>query len=107
GDSWVDFQRRIGDAGFFDAVKNKLGGVLDLVNEWASDGTIDKLSANLSKMFTTMVDVIGGFATRIGTHVSFIVDNFERLEPTLKIVGGAFLWMIAKAFPMITVFTLA
>lgn len=107
GDSWVDLQRRIGDAGFFDAVKNKLADVLDTVNEWATDGTIDKIASTMSAIFTGMVDAVGFFAERIGTHVSFIVENFDRLEPILKIVGGAFLWMIAKAFPMVAIFTLA
>lgn len=107
GDSWVDLQRRIGDAGFFDAVKTKLGDVMDVVNEWATDGTIDKIASTLSAMFVAMVDAVGFFAERIGTHVTFIVENFDRLEPILKTVGAAFLWMIAKAFPMVAIFTLA
>lgn len=107
GDSWVDLQRRIGDAGFFDAVKTKLGNVMDVVNEWATDGTIDKIASTLSAMFTGMVDAIGFFAERVGTHITFIVENFDRLEPILKVVGAAFLWMIAKAFPMVAIFTLA
>lgn len=107
GDSWVDLQRRIGDAGFFDAVKNKLADVLDTVNEWATDGTIDKIASTMSAMFTGMVDAVGFFAERIGTHVSYIIENFDRIEPVLKVVGGALLWMVAKAFPMVAIFTLA
>lgn len=107
GDSWVEFQRKIGDAGFFDTVKNKLADVMDQVAKWADDGTIDRVAKTLSDMFTAVANAVGFFANRVGTHVSFIVENFDRLEPILKIVGGAFLWMVAKAFPMIAIFTLA
>lgn len=107
GDSWTEFQRKIGDAGFFDTVKNKLADVMDLVAKWADDGTIDRVAKVLSDMFTSVANAVGFFAGRIGTHVTFIVENFEKLEPAIKLVGGALLWMVAKAFPMVAIFTLA
>lgn len=107
GDSWTDFQRRIGDAGFFDTVKNKLGDLMDTVAKWQDDGTIDRIATSLSAMFTGVANAVGFLAERIGTHVTFISEHFEELEPYIKAVGGAFLWMIAKAFPMIAIFTLA
>lgn len=107
GDSWTDFQRRIGDAGFFETVKSKLGDVMDMVAQWQDDGTIDKIAKTMSDMFTTTANVIGVLADRIGTHVGFISKNFDKLKPYINAVAGAFLWLVAKAFPTIAIFTLA
>lgn len=107
GDSWTDFQLKIGDAGFFDTVKRKLGDLMDTVAQWQSDGTIERIAGALSGMFTGVANAIGFLAERIGTHVTFISEHFEELKPYINAVGGAFLWMLAKAFPMIVIFTLA
>lgn len=107
GDSWTDFQLKIGDAGFFDTVKSKLGDLMDTIAQWQSDGTIERIAGALGGMFTGVANAVGFLAERIGTHVTFISEHFEELKPYINAVGGAFLWMLAKAFPMIAIFTLA
>lgn len=101
-DSWTDFQRRIGDAGFFDAVKNKLADLMDLVAQWQRDGTIDRIAENLSTIFIAAADFIGAAISRIGRHTAFLIENFERLEPWIKTIGIAFGVMVARAFPIAT-----
>lgn len=104
GDSWTDLQRRIGDAGFFDAVKNKLGDVMDVINNWATDGTIDKIASTLSGMFTKAADVIGWVVERIVTHVTFLSENFQKFKPYIEAVGWALLALAAWAFPVVAAF---
>lgn len=104
GDSWTDFQRRIGDAGFFDVAKNKLGDLMDLIGQWQSDGTIERISDVLSTMLTRTADVIGTVVERIGRHVAFLMDNFERLKPVIATIGLLFGLLFVAAFPLTSVF---
>ncbi len=41
-DAWSNFQRRVGDAGFFEVAKRKLADVLDVLGRWADDGTLQR-----------------------------------------------------------------
>lgn len=105
GDSWTDFQRRIGEGGFFDTVKGYLGDLLDWFNELDANGTIDRWSQNLSNAFTFVAETIKTVVDRISTHFKFLNENFDGLGGKLKWLGFAFAFMIARAFPVITVFS--
>lgn len=104
GDSWTGFQRRIGDAGFFEAVRSQLGNVLDAVNRWDGDGTIDKLAGSLSRAMTWAANGIGMAIGQIVRHLTFLSDNFERFSPYLKTFGVALGVLAVWAFPLISVF---
>jgi len=104
GDSWTDFQRRIGDAGFFDVVKNKLADLLEVVGQWQSDGTIERIAGTLSAAFTTAANVIGWVVGRISTHIGFLNANFEKMKPWLQAIGIAFGALAAWAFPLVSGF---
>lgn len=106
GDAWIDFQRKIGEAGFFDTVKNRLADLLDTVNRWFDDGTVDKVAKSLSRSFIAVADALGLVAGRIKTHVAAISANFERFEPYLKSIGVAFGLLIIRAFPVVAAFAL-
>lgn len=60
GDSWVDFQRRIGRGGFFDTVKGHLGDLLDYIGKLDEDGTLERWSKSLSSGLTWAVSKAKG-----------------------------------------------
>lgn len=57
GDSWQLFQKRIGDAGFFNNVKSRLAGLLDYIGKLDKDGSLDRWAKKLSDALTRGVDV--------------------------------------------------
>jgi hypothetical protein len=105
-DSWSDFMRRIGNAGFFDTVKRRLADVLDTLARWSEDGTIDKASTALSGAFTAAAEGASVVLERLRNHVAWLNENWEKWGPIVKTVGGGLLLLIARAFPLISTFTL-
>lgn len=61
-DAWVDFKAMIGEAGFFDSVKNALKFILDKINEWSESGQLkkwaDDISGYLTKSFNSLLLVM-------------------------------------------------
>lgn len=106
GDTWIDFQRRIGDAGFFDNVSKKLAWVLDSIQKLDDQGRLDEWAKSLSQSLEWTADVVFAVAKRIGENVIFLIDNFEHLQTPLLILAGIFGFMVARAFPLITIFTI-
>lgn len=106
GDTWTAFLRSIGDKGFFDAVKQQLQGVMDVLDQWDKDGTIDKIATSLSSAFTTIANFLGVVVGRITQHIKFLNENWASLEGWLKTVGIALGLLAARAFPIITIFGL-
>lgn len=100
GDSWTDFQRRIGDAGFFDAVKRQLGRAMDYIGQLDADGTLDRWAANLSAAFTKAANGIADFAERMGRHfitIARVIDENKGAWEWLKWVLGA---IAIRLFPL-------
>ena len=77
GDSWVDFQRRIGEGGFFDAVKGQLGRLLDYIGQLDADGTLDRWSSRMSTALTTGVESAIFAIDRLRRHFNFLTGWFE------------------------------
>lgn len=102
GDSWTNFQRQIGEAGFFDNVKNKLAGLMDLIGRWQTDGTIQKIANTLSSAFTSIADGIGIAFERIAKHIGFLNENWEKARPYIRAVEIALLGLLMVSRPMIT-----
>jgi hypothetical protein len=103
-DSWTDFQRRIGEAGFFDAVRKQLGRVLDFIGRLDADGTLDRWAKGLSSAFTRASDFIADFAERAGRHfntISRVINENKGAWEWLKWVLGAIAF---RLFPMTFVF---
>jgi len=86
-DSWTDFQRRIGEGGFFEAVKRQLGRVLDFIARLDTDGTLDRWSENLAWAFTKASNFFADFAERMGRH-------FGTISRVIAENKGAFEWML-------------
>ena len=104
GDAWVDFQRRIGEGGFFDAVKAQLGGLLDYINRLDADGTLDRWSKNLGNAFTWTADTIGSFATRMARHVETISGLITDYGEAWKVVQAVLLGLAIGLFPVTAAF---
>lgn len=99
-DSWTDFQRRIGEGGFFEAVKTQLGRVLDFIARLDANGTLDRWSENLAWAFTKASNVIADFAERMGRHfatIARVIDENKGAWEWLKWVLGA---IAIRMFPL-------
>src|SRR5690606_5763687 len=48
GDMWMKFNRKIADAGFVDWFKDQFQGVLDTLDGFVADGTLDKVAREIS-----------------------------------------------------------
>lgn len=103
-DTWTMFQYKIGQGGFFDAVKGKLGDVMDLLDKWEDEGKIDAIANAISSVFTTAADAIGAFVQQIAGHVEFLAKNWDTLSGYLKTFGGMLAYVLARAFPVVTIF---
>ncbi|MCO6407366.1 tape measure protein [Hoeflea alexandrii] len=103
-DGWVDFQRRIGEAGFFDAVKNQLAGLMDAVARLDADDTLDRWAKSLSDVLTSSVEVISNFATRMARHfdtISGLINTNSEAWNVLKaVLLGVAIWL----FPISALF---
>jgi hypothetical protein len=92
--------RRIGNAGFFDTVKRRLADVLDTLDRWSTDGTIDKASTALSGAFTTAADGVNVVLERLRNHIAWLNANWEKMEGPIKGAGAGFLLLILRLFPL-------
>lgn len=91
-DSWQIFQKRVGDAGFFNAVKSRLGDLLDYIGRLDSDGTLDRWASRISDSLTSAFDFAARFAERIVRNVWTIgeaIDNVgQKIADFLRTVSG-------------------
>lgn len=107
GDSWTRFLYKIGQAGFFEVAKNKLGDLMDAVNRFSTSGAAQKLSDALSKTFSAAVDVFSVVIERAVRHFTFLSENIEKVKPYLTALGVAMGALFAWTFPVVTAFALA
>jgi hypothetical protein len=106
GDSWTDFQRRIGDSGFFQKVTDELAGLLATIARLDSEGKLDQWAAALGSALSFALDVFVAVATRIAENVNTIIENWETLQPVATALGVALGFLFARAFPLVTIFSL-
>lgn len=76
-DSWSMFQKRIGDAGFFEHVKRRLGGILDTIGELDANGTLSRWAKRLSDALVSGFDLLDGVITRVVRHLGTIGDLLD------------------------------
>lgn len=103
-DSWSEFQRMIGEKGFFEVVKNQLGGWLDQINRLDKEGKLDKWAQGISDALSKVANFFAVIAARTAVNIEWILDNFEKLKTPLMIIGALLAAMIAYAMPMVTAF---
>lgn len=106
GDTWTDFQRRIGEAGFFDDVKANLTRLLDALAVLDENGTLDRWAENLSDTLSKALYFFEIITERFVTNIKFLIDNWDSLKTPMMIIGALFGFVVARAFPLITIFSL-
>lgn len=104
GDTWVDFKRRIGDAGFFSNVSGHLQTLLNFLNRLDSEGKLDEWAENISNALSKMSDFFVIVAERIATNIAFISENFDALQGPLSTVSLLLLGLMVRAFPIVSIF---
>lgn len=94
GDTWTAFQKRIGDAGWFEDVKRRLAGILDTVGEWDRNGGLDRAAGALSTIFSRTLDTaehVGSQLFTIGKGAFYaasgIVDLVSRITGLNKVAS--------------------
>ncbi|MBD8556291.1 hypothetical protein IFT84_17420 [Rhizobium sp. CFBP 8762] len=102
-DTWVDFQRRIGDAGFFDAVKNQLGRLTSFIDRLDEDGTIDRWAKNLSDGFVWATDVIGSAFTVMQRNFATLSQIIDENKGVFEAFKWALVALAAYVFPITAV----
>lgn len=102
GDSWIDFQRRIGDAGFFEAIKGQLGRLMYYIGRLDADGSLDKWAKSLSNGLTWGVDQAGFAFSRLQRHFKSISEWIENNSGTWDKLKYALLAIAAIKFPFLT-----
>lgn len=105
-DTWTMFQYKIGQGGFFEAVKGKLGDLMDVLDKWESDGKLDAIAKGLSTAFTSVADVIGIVIQQMAGHIEFLAKNWDNLSGYVKAFGIALGLIVASAFPVVTAFAI-
>lgn len=103
-DSWSDFQRRIGEKGFFEVVKSQLSGWLDQINRLDKEGKLDKWAQGISDALSKVANFFAVIAARTAVNIEWILDNFEKLKTPLMIIGALLAALIAYAMPVVTAF---
>lgn len=100
-DAWDRFKLKIGQAGFFDAARARLGRFLDRLGALDADGTLNRAAAAFSRYFTAILDIFDAVTGRLSTHVQAFLDlvnrvvgatiGFEGLKKAVEGVASAFL----------------
>lgn len=65
GDTWTGFLKKISEAGYYEETKRRLRGVMDQIDKWERDGTIDKVAKAISDAFVFAIRT----AVRFGGHL--------------------------------------
>ncbi|AGC35713.1 putative tail protein [Rhizobium phage RHEph06] len=99
GDTWTGFQRMIGDAGFFEAVKGQLGRLMDYLGQLQADGTMQKWAKRFSDMFITVTNGAATFVERIIFHFNSIQGWIDNHPDMFKGVLAALAVLAAFRFP--------
>lgn len=103
-DSWSDFQRRIGEKGFFEVVKGQLSGLLDQIQRLDKEGKLDRWAQGISDALSKVANFFATIAQRTAVNIEFLLDNFEKLKTPLMIIGALLGALIAYARPVATAF---
>src|SRR5690606_19343736 len=77
GDSWVDFQRRIGESGFFQIVKDRLGNLVDFLGRMDANGSLDRWATSIGNAMSKTFDAAVYFGDRIRRHFGFLTSFFD------------------------------
>lgn len=99
-DTWTDFLRKIGEAGFFDAVKGQLGRALDFLAHLELDGTLDRWAKSWSRAFIWITDAIARFGWRMAAHWGTIAEIIEEHKGAWEWLKGILIAVAIRLWPL-------
>lgn len=102
-DAWTAFKRSIGDAGFFETMRKHLKSILDLIDRWDKDGTLEAIAKGFSYAFEIAADAVAYAFGRIARAVEWMVKNWARIGPIVKSSAIAFGILVAAMSPLTTI----
>jgi hypothetical protein len=100
-DSWMIFQKRVGDRGFFENVKSRLAGLLDYIGRLDADGTLGEWEQRLSDGLTWSVDQAIFALSRLQRHFEFISKWINTNPDQWAMVAKGLLAIGAVMFPKV------
>lgn len=89
-DLTAKFMKKIGDKGLFAALKNQLQGVLNLLDKWEKDGTLDKIATEISSALTDMVTLISNALRNVDwvATIQKIRSTATAIKSVVNSLGG-------------------
>ncbi|MCB1421733.1 MAG: tape measure protein [Nitratireductor sp.] len=98
-DIFTLFRKKIADAGFYDAVKGKLQGLLDEVNRLDESGRLDEIAKTISDTLVRGLETVSNIIANI--QVDDVASAFETLVSLgvalidiVQGVAGSVVWMV-------------
>lgn len=85
GDQWTRFQVKVMQNGVLDKLKDKLGGVLDRLNQLADTGELDQLAVEFADRLITAIERLWEVATQLYAILSTIGST---LNTVANAMGG-------------------
>lgn len=104
GDTWTDFQRRIGEAGFFEVVSDQLRGLLNWLQRMDAEGSLQRWAERFSNALSAAAGFAGDMVQHIGQQLSTLRELFanERFREVAVGFGIAMAIAFAWARPAAT-----
>ncbi|MBG6211676.1 ABC-type transporter Mla subunit MlaD [Labrenzia sp. EL_126] len=106
-DAWTDFQRRVGEAGFFEDVKAELGRLMDWIARLDADGTLDRWATNISMALSKTANLFSSFVVRIARHIETISDLMDRFSGAWSVIWPILAGIGIFMFPITALFAAA
>lgn len=97
-DAWGAFKRMIADAGVFDYLKEKLGGLLDKIDAMKNNGSLQKLAETISKNLVTAFEKAWEFGTKLYDKFNEINDYLGGFGNTMLVVATILAMPLVAAF---------
>lgn len=89
-DTWTMFQSKVGDAGFFEATKDRLSRLMDGLGELTDNGTIDRITKAFSGVFVATLDTVEQMAKAVwDVGRAFYAAGDAVVETIAKITGAS------------------
>lgn len=97
-DAWGAFKRMIADAGVFDYLKEKLGGLLDKIDAMKNNGSLQKLAETIGKNLVTAFEKAWEFGTKLYEKFNEINDYLGGFGNTMLVVATILAMPLVAAF---------
>ncbi|QQM29290.1 hypothetical protein JET14_13235 [Martelella lutilitoris] len=106
-DQWTIFQKRVGESGFFDSMKERLGGLLDYIGQLDREGKLDQWAQSISDALVTGVDAVTEIVNRIRLNFNTIRELIDENRAAWNVFKAALAGLAIFLFPVWSAIALA